>query len=178
MRKPTFFLLAFLVLGIHTAYSQMTDYYVPITYRNPILKSGQFMTNLYYSRTMSTTTHQGDESENMSYNFNLVGYIGITNWLTFSSRLVFYPEQTMAKYTGSQIGEDTKKQAFNPEFTLSFRPVNYLEIFGSLSLVKDNMAFGEKMVPGYEDPVTGIPFPDHTIPGYDIKSSGSSMIFG
>lgn len=180
MKKQISFFLFIAIFAANFASAQMMDYFVPISYHNPLLRSGQFMTSLYYSQNNSKTEMSTYDSERKEYSMNFAFFLGLTDWMTLSSRLRYIPQQTITEMTGDRLQEDTQDAAFHPEFVLSLRPKPNFEIFSSVSLLRDQYTIGGATVQvDYIDPVTGIPIPyEQTIPGYDYKISGYELRCG
>ena len=57
----------------------------PVGYQNPFLKSGQFISNLYFNSYRNTTDYELGDSNLGEYGINLSGYLGLTDFLTVST---------------------------------------------------------------------------------------------
>ena len=177
MKKQRFFLMLSVIFMVNMANAQMTDYLVPINYHNPLLRSGQFMTSLYFSQNNLKTELNSHNSESKDYSVHFACFLGLTDWMTLSTRLRYIPEQTILEMTGDRVQEDTQDATFHPEFILSLRPKPNIEIFGSVFLFRNQYAVGDAIKRSI-DPISGYPMPDILIPGYDFKTSGYELRCG
>jgi hypothetical protein len=59
-----------------------------------------------------------------------VGYLGITDQLTLTTRINYFPEQKIIWGENSTLDRSINLNV-DPELTLSYRPIEYLEIFGN-----------------------------------------------
>lgn len=64
-------------------------------------------------------------------NFNFNGYLGLTDFLTLSTRVAVYPDQKIQWETNGSTLKRKTDLYVNPEITLSYRPIEDLEIFGT-----------------------------------------------
>ena len=180
MKKQKLFIVFLVIISANLAYGQMTDYFVPISYHNPLLKSGQFMTSLYFSQNNLKTELTSHDSESKDYSMHFSCFLGLTDWMTLSTKLRYIPEQNILEMTGDRLQEDTQKNTFHPEFILSLRPKPNFEIFGSFFLFRNQYSIGDATLQTYMiDPGTGeaIPF-EQTTPGFDYKISGYELRCG
>jgi hypothetical protein len=146
------------------AHVQNLNRVVPIGYQNPFLVSGQFITTLYYYSNSNRTESpfDGDKSiyVDREYSVRWAGYLGLTNSLTLSTKLFVYPGQKIYWGEGVSNEKNTKKPNLNPQVTLSYRPLNDLEIFGSINYRRSETLFSpytyQTMVPVGIDPETGV----------------------
>lgn len=90
----------FVLIGVCLVFNSlqaiMMDYMIPLGYQSPFLKSGQYVTSLYYysynnenesaSETLPYMVNHGE------YSVNFLGYLGLTDYITLSTRLGIYPE--------------------------------------------------------------------------------------
>ena len=138
------------------------------------------MTSLYFSQNNSMTEYSTQDSESKDYNMNFVCFLGLTDWMTLSTRLRYIPKQTILEMTGDRLQEDTQDATFHPEFILSLRPKPNFEIFGSVFLFRNQYVVGDATIrTGYFDPGTGDTITlDITEPGYDFKTSGYELRCG
>ena len=132
------------------------------------------MTSLYFSQNNSKTEYSTQDSESRGYSMNFACFLGLTDWMTLSTKLRYIPKQTILEMTGDRLQEDTQKNTFQPEVILSLRPKPNFEIFGSVFLFRNQYDVGDAtMRIDYIDPSTGIPVPmEITEPGYDLKITG------
>ena len=103
----------------------------PVGYQNPFLKSGQFISDLYLYSYRNTIDRELDDTNFGEYSINLSGYLGLTDFLTVSTRLSAYPAQKTAWRSDGADGKREQSFNINPQITLSYRPIAYLEIYGS-----------------------------------------------
>ena len=75
-----------------TSFGQITDIYIPAGFNNPFLKSGKFITSLYYYNNSSFSEYDEREDKLTNYNLNLVGYMGLTDQITLKANFVFFQE--------------------------------------------------------------------------------------
>ena len=118
---------------INSLHAQQLEYMQPVGYQNPLLKSGQFISSLYYFSKQSETEYSGHNTHFEDNNINFFGYLGLTDFLTLSTRLSIYPSQKIQWETGESTMKRKTDFYINPELTLSYRPIQYLEIFGSFN---------------------------------------------
>jgi hypothetical protein len=156
--KHTFVFVILIFLGFNTQiHAQNMEFYQPVGFNNPLLKSGQFITTLYYYNTSSKYVRDLDEYKNILKSFSFASFLGITDAITLNVKLSLYPEQTIFERI---VVSGTDQQNFNikPEFVLSYRPIGNMEIFGSVLYNKNTTVFGEQtllaLVP-FIDPQTG-----------------------
>ena|SRR3990172_2579164 len=136
---------------------------VPIGYQNPFLRSGQYITTLYYYSNTDRTESSFDGYKSIyvdrEYSVRWAGYLGLADNLTLSTKLFVYPRQEIHWGEGVSNAKDTQKANLNPQVTLSFRPSNDLEIFGSIDYRQMETFFSpytyETTVPVGVDPETG-----------------------
>jgi hypothetical protein len=105
----------------------------PVGYQNPFLKSGQYIAGLYYYSYQSETEYSNYDRYSRNNNINLVSYLGLTDYLTISTRIAIYPDQKINWSEGNSTQKRKTNFNINPELTLSYRPVNCLEIFSSFN---------------------------------------------
>jgi len=138
----TFFLSMFLISS--TIFGQTTEIYIPAGFNNPFLKSGKFITSLYYYNYNSYSAYADREDKSTNYNLNLVGYIGLTDQITLKANFVYSPAQTYSEITEGGMGEDKSKSYLSPQIVLSYRPSNSIEIFGDFYYQKQARELGDK----------------------------------
>jgi hypothetical protein len=124
-----------LILGIifiiHVLQAQQLEYMQPVGYQNPFLKSGQFISSLYYYTLQTESDFTNSDVHTGDKNFNFTGYLGLTDFLTLSTRVVVFPDQKIHWETDGSTMKRNTDFYVNPEITLSYRPIEALEIFGS-----------------------------------------------
>jgi len=118
-------------LILEFANAQRLEYMQQVGYQNPFLKSGQFISNLYFYSFGNTSERDLGDTNFGEYSINLSGYLGLTDYLTFSTRITAYPEQKTYWRSGGEEGKREQSFNINPQITLSYRPMDYLEIYGS-----------------------------------------------
>ena len=125
-------ILISLIFIINSLQAQRLEYLQPVGYQSPFLKSGQFISNLYFYSHQSESNHSLYETNMGNYNLNFSGYLGLTDYLTLTTRLGIYPAQKTSWSTGSRTNKTEDNLNFNPQLILSYRPIEFLEIFGSV----------------------------------------------
>ena len=146
--------ILFIFLISSTVFGQITDIYIPAGFNNPLLKSGNFITSLYYYNSNTLSEYDDREDKLANYNFNLVGYIGVTDQITLKTIFVYSPAQTYSEITKGGMGEDKSKSYLSPQIVLSYRPSNSIEIFGDFFYQKQTREFGDKSF--YQDVPVGV----------------------
>ena len=129
-------ILVSLIFIINSLQAQRLEYMQPVGYQSPFLKSGQFISNLYFNSHQSESNYSSYERNMGNYNLNFSGYLGLTDYLTLTTRLGIHPAQKTIWSTGSRTDKMENNLNFNPELILSYRPIEYLEIFGSVDYRK------------------------------------------
>ena len=124
-----------LILALSYSSAQQLEHMIPVGYQSPFLKSGQFITSMYYNSYSTKFERLGDDIEGWTrfgeYSVNMVGYLGLTDNLTLSTKLFFYPKQNINWTNEDGNGENSNNFNVSPELTLSFRPYSGLEVFGT-----------------------------------------------
>ena len=151
-RIISFFLYMFIISS--TIFGQINDIYIPAGFNNPFLKSGKFITSLYYYNYNSGFEYGGQEDKLTNYNLNLVGYLGLTDQITLKTNIVYSPTQTYSKITKGGVGEDKSDLYLSPQIVLSYRPSNSIEIFGDFFYQNQTVVMGNKSV--YQDVPIGV----------------------
>ena len=176
--------LMFCVMSLSALHAQSLDYYIPAGFNNPLLKSGQFITSLYYTESKSVHDYADGGTENSSKNWQFVGYLGLAEGLTLRADLGFYPEQTISEITSGGAGEDKQTFHLRPDIVLSYRPTSTLEIFGNFSYGMFTQQNGPRSL--YQDVPVGVN-PDGsyiyerrlvTQPGWDVDIKFTSIRMG
>jgi len=147
-------LLMFCAMSLSPLQAQSLDYYIPAGFNNPMLKSGQFITSLYYTHSGSTTDVEEMITENSTKNWQFVGYLGLAEGFTLRADIGFYPEQTASEITSGGAGEQKHTFHLRPDIILSYRPTSTLEIFGNFSYGKYTQQIGPRSV--YQDVPVGV----------------------
>jgi hypothetical protein len=145
MNKRFLFSFFIIVMLTGTTYSQQLEHMIPVGYNNPFLKSGQYITSLYFSGHFSEydnkETQNGTQSRQYSVNFT--GLIGLTNKVTLATHLNFYPEQTLDKRLYGGGGDRISNFYVSPAFVLSYRPKENLELFSSVDYSNYSLSFND-----------------------------------
>ena len=131
MYLKRFLLLVGILFIVSSIQAQQLEFMQPVGYQNPFLKSGQYITSLYYYMHESESNYSNYISHIGSEYLNLTGFIGLTDFLTLSTKIAVYPPQKIQWYTGENTMKRKNDFSVNPEITLSYRPIKSLEIFGS-----------------------------------------------
>ncbi len=115
--------------------AQQLEHMVPVGFNNPFLKSGQYITSLYFQNNSSEESRPESESgiERNAYSINMRSYLGLTDNITLSAALHFFPEQTISEGLYGTGGDATNSFYVQPEVVLSYRPTTAMEIFGSFN---------------------------------------------
>jgi hypothetical protein len=129
---------------VSTSYTQNIEYYVPAGFINPLLKSGQLITSLFYFGDQITTKQDMDKTKFSSKDINFLGYLGITDKLTLKTRLVLSPPQTIEEFVEGGTGGNKNKFSISPELSLSYRPKINFEIFSSIYYSNKTTQIGER----------------------------------
>ncbi|MBN1407911.1 MAG: hypothetical protein JW956_08985 [Calditrichaceae bacterium] len=124
-------LLVSIMFIVNSLKAQQLEFMQPVGYQNPFLKSGQYITSLYYYSYESNYRYSNDTHHNGSKYINIAGFLGLTDFLTLSTKIAVYPNQKMQWDTGESTMKRETDFYINPEITLSYRPIKSLEIFGS-----------------------------------------------
>ncbi len=178
------FVLLFCAISLSALQAQSLDYYIPAGFTNPLLKSGQFITSLYYTQSRSITDYADQGTERSDKNWQFTGYVGLAEGLTLRADLGFYPEQTISEITSGGSGEDKRTFYLRPDIVLSYRPTGTLEIFGNFSYGKYTQQIGPRSL--YQDVPVGVN-PDGsyiyerrlvTQPGWDTDIKFTSIRMG
>ena len=125
-------LLIDICLIFNSLHAQKLEHMLPVGYQSPFLKSGQFISNLYFYSHQSESNHSSYETNHGNYNLNFSGYLGLTDYQTLTTRIGVYPAQKTIWSTGSRTDKIENNLHFNPELILSYRPIKFLEVFGSV----------------------------------------------
>ena len=137
----------------------LNEYYIPAGFQNPLLKSGQFISGMYYYHYQVASLREGSETTDYSKNINMTGYLGITDRITLRTKFIVSPEQNVQEVTKGGKGTSTSVFNINPQLTVSYRPVNKMEIFSSIDIWNTKNTFGDRTVsedvPIGIDPETG-----------------------
>ena len=133
MKKIIYISFILTVLFISQSLAQQLEYMIPAGFNNPLLRSGQYITSLYIMDRYSKTDIKEDKigSERGEYSFNFSSYVGLTDRLTLSARLYFYPEQTLGKSLYGGGGDQMSSFRLTPSFVLSYRPKDNFELFSA-----------------------------------------------
>ena len=124
-------LLVSIMFIINSLKAQQLEFMQPVGYQNPFLKSGQYITSLYYYSRITETERSDNLTKTGEYNINLIGYLGLIDNLTLKTLITVHPYQKIYWYSEGGSGNDKSKFYVDPEFTISYRPIEFLEIFGS-----------------------------------------------
>ena len=161
MKIRLLFIMFYVFAFISLVLCQNMDYYQPVGFSNPPLRSGNFLTTVYYYHQLATLTQNNLETDTPKREINVAGYFGLTDNLTVQTNLIFYPEQTIYELGEPQVGKDKLKFNIRPQVTHSYRPLSNFEIFTDLSIINQTIEYGEKEflrdVPVAYDPLTGEP---------------------
>ena len=133
MKLNNLLIIVILYLSYELSNAQGLEFMQPVGYQNPFLKSGQFITNLYFYAHQSETEQTNYTRYNGSKNVNFIGYLGLTDYITISTRIAIYPTQKVVWESEGSTLKTENDFHFNPEFILSYRPVESLEIYGSFN---------------------------------------------
>jgi len=157
LKKIIIFSGFFLLLT--TVRAQRLELMQPVGYQTPFLKSGEFISNLYYFSMQSKMERTNYITKSGEYNINFTGYLGLTDNLVLRTHISAFPGQKISRYTKGSKGNDRIDFYIDPEITISYRPIRYLEIFGSFQYTQYEITRG----PYYDymtfveiDPETGI----------------------
>lgn len=164
--------------------AQMSDYFIPAGFNNPFLKSGQFVTSLYYFQSAGETSILEDsKTRSAERNINFTGLLGLTDHLTFRTDIAVYPKQTVYEIISGGSGSDKETLNIAPSLTLSYRPINNLEIFGNFDYRNFTRESGEKS--RYQDVIVGVDnegnpvyerqLYSYTSPDYSVKSNSITI---
>ena len=154
------------------------DYYQPAGFANPPLRSGHFLTSVFYSHQLATQTVAEMKTDRPEKEIILAGYLGLTDFLTLQTNIAIIPDQTILELRDPQVGKDKLKFNIRPQVMLSYRPLSNLEIFGDFYFINQTTDYGEKGtmrdVPVEIDPITGIPIYE---PRLVFQPAGPSIEF-
>jgi len=140
----------FLLIMSTSLHSQNFQYYIPAGFTNPLLKSGEFVSSLYYFNDQIQTKQDISKIKYSRNDINFLGYLGITDNITLRTRFIISPPQTIQEVIEGGIGEKTNNFSFSPEITFSYRPKANLEIFSSVFYSDQTIQIGEQ---GFYDEV-------------------------
>ncbi len=140
----------FLLIMSSSLLSQNFQYYIPAGFTNPLLKSGEFISSLYYFNDQIQTKQDISKIQYSRKDINFLGYLGITDNITLKTRFIISPSQTVQEVIEGGVGEKTNNFSFSPEITLSYRPKANLEIFSSVYYSDQTIQIGEQ---GFYDEV-------------------------
>ena len=166
--KSTLFCSIIITMSVVSSIqSQDMDYYLPVGFVNPPLRSGHFLTSIFYFNQYTTITQEGLKTDTPKREISLIGYLGLTDYLTLQTNVTLIPDQTIYKLHHPQAGKDKLEFNIRPQFKLSYRPVSNFEIFGDLYFTDHTTEFGEKsrlqdVVVGI-DPISGDPIIEKTL---------------
>jgi hypothetical protein len=142
MKLKRIFLLAGGFLLLTNLQAQKIEHMQPVGYQNPFLRSGQFISGLYYYQSERVSDYTNEKSHFGDKNLTFAGYLGLTDFLTLSTRISVYPNQKIQWYTGESTMKRETDFYISPQLTLSYRPAEYLEIFSSLNYYKYTITQG------------------------------------
>jgi hypothetical protein len=134
----------FLLILSTSLYSQDLQYYIPAGFINPLLKSGEFVSSLYYFHDQIQTEQDISRIKYSRRDINFLGYLGITDKITLKTRFIISPPQTIQEVIEGGIGEKTSNFSFSPEITFSYRPISNIEIFSSVYYSDQTNQIGEQ----------------------------------
>ena len=171
---------------ISISYAQNIEYYIPAGFANPLLKSGQIITNLYYFGDQTQIKQDVGKIKLSRYDINFLGYLGLTDKITIKTRFILSPPQTIEEVTGESTGENTKNFSISPELTISYRPKINFELFSSIYYSNQTTNMGERGyyqdVPVGMDPITGEIIYEKRLMTYpaqpDLNTSEATFILG
>jgi len=131
MFSKNLLLLLGIILITHTLQAQELEFMQPVGFQNPFLKSGQLISSLFYYERQAEIDFTNNDVHTGDKNFNFNGYLGLTDFLTLSTRVALYPDQKIQWETDGSTRKRKTDLHVNPEITLSYRPIEALEIFGT-----------------------------------------------
>jgi hypothetical protein len=137
-----------------TAAGQVMDIYIPAGFNTPFLKSGKFITSLYYYNTNTVSEYGDQENQLANYNLNLVAYVGLTDQMTLKTNFIYTPAQTFSEILAGGMGKDKLESYFSPQFVLAYRPTKSIEIFGDYFYQSQTRVIGDKSL--YQDVPVGV----------------------
>ena len=150
-----------LMLLVFTAltFAQNLEYYRPVGFQNPLLKSGQYIMSAYYHYENQESERDVNLSETNRYNLATSGYLGVTDKMTLSTNFNFFPRQTTFQEHGETKAQNYENLNLQTEVTLSYRPRQNLEFWGTAYYTSRKTNYGERTSWGTayvgEDPETG-----------------------
>ncbi len=178
-----FFLVIFL---LSNSYAQKIEHLVPIGFNNPFLKSGQFISSMFLENSSFKSEYEDKTGiKRNEYYLSFQTYLGLTDDVTLSTRLNTFPTQTVDK--GLFDGGGDRKQNFNirPEFILSYRPSESVEIFGLVDYSNYESSFKESsfktVIPVGVDEFGNTIYEERTMtiqPRADLKNTFSNIKIG
>jgi hypothetical protein len=95
MKRCAISIILFIHAIVFSVLSQELDFYQPIGFVNPPLRSGHFITSAFYSQQNATTTQVGLKSDRLEQKIALIGYLGLTDYLTLQTNFTLFPDQTI-----------------------------------------------------------------------------------
>jgi hypothetical protein len=144
--------------------AQDLQYYRPVGFQNPLLKSGQFISSIsYYHSAIESTWDTNDlsytDTRQSDQYLDMFGYLGLTDNLTINANLNVYPSQIYNEIIKNGSGKNKIKLNVRPNIVLSYRPNANIEIFGNLYYINETRKQGDQTVSGLVpigyDPNTG-----------------------
>jgi len=138
------FLLLIVILLFSNGYAQKIEHMVPIGFNNPFLKSGQFISTMFLENASFKSEYKDNTGiERNEYFLSFRTYIGLADDITLSTQLNTFPTQTVDKGLFNSGGDRKQKFNISPEFILSYRPNESIEIFGSVDYSNYKSSFKE-----------------------------------
>lgn len=126
-------LLVSILFIVNSIQAQQLEFMQPVGYQNPFIKSGQFIANLYFYAHQSETEQTNYTRHNDIKNVNFISYLGVTDYITVSTRIAIYPAQKVVWESEGSTLKTENDFHINPELILSYRPIQSLEIYGSFN---------------------------------------------
>ncbi len=142
MKIIALFIINIILLGKVDAQEAV---YMPVGFKNPFLKSGQYISTLSYSEDRikgEIDSRAGYKVKEKTVRFT--NYLGLTDRITLSAQSVFYPTQTVLRNFGDYSGNDKIEYYLKPNFILSYRFSKSFELFGIYSFSLSKKKLGTK----------------------------------